>query len=242
MNRIDIDLIAREVLAVLKERAGISTTGIAPSEKTERISNPEKHEDHDPTSLRLSGTRVLTLETLDGRLDGLRKIIAAKNAVLTPSVRDELRKRKIEIVRDSDSSKPSTCSHTQNGKRTEPAEKRTLRLLVRRPLAEPTALLTTLRRDGDVDALFFDDAEEIVQDVLTRLPQGRNVALTGEPARLLCLANRRPELCAVTACDPKQVAVDTETVGANLLVVDPKRFAPYRLAETIRAFAATCKH
>ena len=42
--------------------------------------------------------RVVTLERIAGRLGGVRRVVVPPRAVVTPSVRDELRDRKIELV------------------------------------------------------------------------------------------------------------------------------------------------
>jgi len=39
--------------------------------------------------------KVITLRTLEGRLEGINKVIVATRAVITPAVKDELRQRKI---------------------------------------------------------------------------------------------------------------------------------------------------
>ena len=44
-------------------------------------------------------TRVITLSHLEGKLDGVRQLRVCSRAILTPSVRDELTDKKIEIVR-----------------------------------------------------------------------------------------------------------------------------------------------
>jgi len=41
--------------------------------------------------------RLVTMATLDGRLANIKRLIVAKKAVVTPLVKDELRKRKIEL-------------------------------------------------------------------------------------------------------------------------------------------------
>ncbi len=41
--------------------------------------------------------RVVCMETISGRLEGVGRLIVAAGAVVTPSVRDELRNRSIEI-------------------------------------------------------------------------------------------------------------------------------------------------
>ena len=43
------------------------------------------------------GERLITLETLRGRLSGARRVVVGKSAVVTPAVRDELRDREIEL-------------------------------------------------------------------------------------------------------------------------------------------------
>jgi hypothetical protein len=42
--------------------------------------------------------RLVTLKTLEGRLSGVRRVMAPSRAVITPSARDELRDRNIELV------------------------------------------------------------------------------------------------------------------------------------------------
>ncbi len=43
--------------------------------------------------------RVVSLATLSGRLENIRKVVVAQRAIVTPSVRDELRQRSIELLR-----------------------------------------------------------------------------------------------------------------------------------------------
>jgi hypothetical protein len=42
--------------------------------------------------------RLVTLTTLDGRLRGVQRVVVPPRAVITPSARDELRDRNIELV------------------------------------------------------------------------------------------------------------------------------------------------
>jgi hypothetical protein len=50
-----------------------------------------------PAELRLT-EKLVTLRTLDGRLGGVSRVVVARRAVVTPAVKDELRRRKIELV------------------------------------------------------------------------------------------------------------------------------------------------
>jgi hypothetical protein len=43
--------------------------------------------------------RVITMQTIDGRLAGVQRLLVPPKAVVTPAVRDELKKQKIELVR-----------------------------------------------------------------------------------------------------------------------------------------------
>jgi hypothetical protein len=43
--------------------------------------------------------RVVTLRSVEGRLAGVRRLVVARRAVVTPAVKDELKQRKIELVR-----------------------------------------------------------------------------------------------------------------------------------------------
>ena len=44
--------------------------------------------------------RVVTLESVRGKLDGVSELIVLKDAVVTPAVRDELSDRKIALKRN----------------------------------------------------------------------------------------------------------------------------------------------
>ena len=44
--------------------------------------------------------RLVTLATVQGKLDGITKLSVKRRAVVTPAVRDELTRRQIELHRD----------------------------------------------------------------------------------------------------------------------------------------------
>jgi hypothetical protein len=43
--------------------------------------------------------RVVTLRTIEGRLAGAKRLVVVPRTVVTPAVKDELKARKIELVR-----------------------------------------------------------------------------------------------------------------------------------------------
>jgi hypothetical protein len=45
--------------------------------------------------------RVVTLRSVEGRLAGVSRLVVLPRAVVTPAVRDELKQRQIELVREA---------------------------------------------------------------------------------------------------------------------------------------------
>ena len=54
-----------------------------------------------PDSELTVAARVVTMAELSGRLDGLRRLVVLPDAVVTPAVRDELRRRGVALVRSA---------------------------------------------------------------------------------------------------------------------------------------------
>ena len=83
-----MDAVVREVI----HRLGLEQNpGMASA--TDEVSTGE--------TVRLSD-KVVTLESLNGRLSENTRIVVQPAAIVTPSVRDELRQRKIELIFQAD--------------------------------------------------------------------------------------------------------------------------------------------
>ena len=80
MSDIDIEYIVREVIRRLTAAAG----------------EPARSETE---TVKLTD-RLVTMATLDGQLANAKRLIVAKKAVVTPLVKDELKKRKIALEYD----------------------------------------------------------------------------------------------------------------------------------------------
>jgi ethanolamine utilization cobalamin adenosyltransferase len=61
-----------------------------------RVAQPEQNTVAGEKTLRIAD-RVVTMKVIEGRLSGVDQVVVQKRAVVTPSVKDELRKRKIEL-------------------------------------------------------------------------------------------------------------------------------------------------
>ena len=80
-----VEYIVREVIRRLKADGQFTASGSAQPAAAAR-------------ELHLTD-RVITLASLQGKLDGVTEITTPRNAVITPAVRDELTSRKIRVVR-----------------------------------------------------------------------------------------------------------------------------------------------
>ena len=79
-----IELVVREVIRRLTADGRFSLAGTAATAS--------------PRELQIS-ERLVTLATLNGRLDGVSRVIVPRRAVVTPAARDELKQRRIELQR-----------------------------------------------------------------------------------------------------------------------------------------------
>ncbi len=76
LETLDIDRIVREIVSRLRAEMEVQ-----------------------PVAALTVDARVITMSELDGKLKGVRQLRVRSRALLTPSVRDELTAKKIEIVR-----------------------------------------------------------------------------------------------------------------------------------------------
>jgi hypothetical protein len=229
-----IDEIVREVLARLNGGSAVppdnGTSGVSPGNppQKERNDTPEARRPKPPATgaagageLAIS-SRVVSLAGVEDRLKGIRRLVVPPGAVVTPSVRDELRRKNIALVhgRPAAASADAACR---------------VFLLVLGPRFEPGPLQNALAADGLV-------AEDICVERLNCLIAATDRAarelgasntvvllVSGHPAAALCLANRHAGVRAVLGIDPGRLAGDAASVGANLLVLDPRTTGPFPL-------------
>ena len=79
-----LEWIVQEVIRRLKAAAGDGRVAVGERSST-------------TADLRLTD-KVITLRSLEGRLDGVSRLVVSPRAVVTPAVKDELKQRKIELV------------------------------------------------------------------------------------------------------------------------------------------------
>ena len=213
---IDIEKIVREVLARFEQAPGEAA---APERKKQQ---PAKT----PAAAESSGDlviqcRVVSTTEVAGRLDGVRRLVVSRTAVVTPSVRDELIKRNIKLAKE-DTPEPSS------------AGSRRVTLIVASGSFDSGPLVEALRGE-DVEARVETSgcliaATDALAEELSS-PDEIGLLVTGHPAAALCLANRHQSVRAVSASDAGRLAESAASVGANLAVLDPKRTSPFQLKQ-----------
>lgn len=196
-----IERVVREVLADLGH-----TVGAAPAQPSGPA--PQNEEANDSVVL---NRRVVTLADLPERLAAARRVIVPVGTVVTPSVRDELRRRRIELVVGSTA--PAAAEGTSS-----------VILMVAATAYDPAPLAAALHREGmAVESRSSDCLIRATDELAAGSASGKttSILLTAYPAPALCLANRHAGVRAVLGTRADTVARDAGSVGANLLVVDP---------------------
>lgn len=202
----NVERVVRQVLAEM---------GIAPDMAAGAAASPST-----PAGELILQARVVTLADVQAHLEGTRRMVVRRSAVITPSVRDELRRRNIALVVQpadgaSSASTPARLVFVATGKR-----------------FDPSPLAAALGRDGVEAELRRSDCliratDELAADLADQRTLG--LLATTYPAVALCLANRQAGVRAVQPDGPASLADDVASVGANLLVVNPERSGPFAL-------------
>jgi hypothetical protein len=165
--------------------------------------------------------RLVTLEEIDGRLAGIRRVVVSPQAVITPAVRDALRQRNIALSR-----LPTAPD----------APAATLRLFIvaARTKFDPKLLGGALHNES---IEIHTHSTNCLLDATDRLagelaqPNTLGLLLTPHTAAALCLANRQSGVRAVLGSNSNSVVRDLGSVGANLLIVDPQSNGMFKLSQ-----------
>jgi hypothetical protein len=214
----DVDQIVREVVRRLRSHASCEDVAPPPAESPK--SKPPRKPDRKPTELCLD-ERVVTMAAIKDRLQGIRQVRLCPKAVITPSARDEFRKRGIVVERRSAES----------------------------VVAKGKAALCFAQADvdGNVSGLLREVGGELVSakglvDAVQKLAEcvsddrKLGVLLTTRTAPAICLANRLPRVRAALGGSADMVREAVMSVGANLLIIDPTDRPLVDLTNTLQEF------
>jgi hypothetical protein len=218
----DIERIVREVMAQLgvASKTAAAPPPAAPTSAPPAVSPAARDGDV------CVDLRVVTLESVAGRLSGAKQLIVPAHALVTPAVRDELRRKRVALVRGS------AAAGVRN-------EHPRLLLVVGRTRHDPAAAVQMLTQEGiDVQTESFDCMIAATDKLAAAVAPGQSLGLlwTQHTAAGLCLANRHAGLRAVLATSVPATAAAVSAVGANVLVVDPAAGTAYEKKQILREF------
>jgi hypothetical protein len=227
-QELDLEAIVREVLRRLRQLgAGVGQAGSggAGTEKQPPAAAVTPQPAHQPGQLQLA-ERTITMGLVAGRLQGVKEVLVSAGAVVTPSVRDELRKRRIGLRVGGEAS----------------AETRARAGLVLGVAgganATGSALAAVQAEAGSAQRIDRDCVLEVVRQVSQTVAAQQRIGLvlTDRPAVALCLANRQASIRAAWGVSVASVREAANLIGANLLVVNPAQHGAYELRGMIREF------
>ena len=193
-----IESIVREVLRRL-QRVGNHNPIAATT------SNSNGH--HDSHSFEC-GDKVIAMETLRGKLDNIKTLRVKPKTIITPSVRDELRGRKIEIAFDLGSSGSSTnvpatvllgttCNSTGNRLRDQ-------------LVANGTQVQLQVEKSAAQLAI------KVGNKISSSMP---GLIVTDQPYTVVCSANRNSNVRAVVIGDPNELRAAKAELNPNCVVI-----------------------
>lgn len=232
---IDVEKVVREVLAEL---------GLAPPSSGEAAQGTDASGSAARSASSAAGTapvaarsgetegelvvlsHVVTMAELEGRLEGVRRLVVPPQAVVTPLVRDELHRKNVALVYDEpvpvESAGSVRLAMTVLGTRFDPAP-------LSRALESEGIEVRTHQTDCLVDA-----TDRLAGEVCE--PNTLGLVVSTYPAVALCLANRHQGVRAVLGIDAARAVADAASVGANLLVVDPRTTSFLQIKQMVGRF------
>ena len=215
----DVEQIVQLVIQRLRSAAGAAPVATPKS--------PAANASNTGSSLALA-EQVVSLASLDGKLNRIRQLVVRDDAVVTPAVRDELRARKITLVRSG------------NGRPEKALATGTLWI----GCAAPADLRTTVCQKltglaAAVQVLEGSELRGLVEQLQQRLQSTGHYGLvvTQQAPVAACLANRHPHVRAAVAQTPAEIDDARKMLGVNLLVLDPSGMPQNKLLEMAVQFA-----
>lgn len=235
---LNIDEIVREVVRQIQAisrsaaapslSASIKPSASAPAQvsppSVAKASAPQQ-----PTTLTFSD-RLVTLAALEGKLNGVQQLVVARKAIVTPAVKDDLKRRGIAIVHHDSVSSQNTTIRLLAA-----AANNAINVAVRANLAQATQGVEWLESHGTQS--LAGAVAELAKHVINRKLPG--LLLTAQPIAAALLANRNPNIRAATVTDVRSLDEALAQIGANLIAVDPQRVGPAVLNIIAQKLAAS---
>lgn len=175
--------------------------------------------DHKNSEVFDTQDRLLTLATLEGKLEGLRRLVVHRKAIVTPALKEELARRGIELDRGG-----------LNGKKKTETSVSVVRFDASRA---PSLNGLGLAEEVSVKSLAM-----LGKTVASQLENEHRVVfvLTARLTAALVALNRHAAIRAAAASNVDSVKAASKAIAANVMVVDPGHLGRVQLAAMLRAF------
>ncbi len=230
----DIETVVAEVLRRLRQLASADASAVSPPVPTASpvAATPTPAAPVPPAVARQPDELVLdesvvTLQMLEGRLKQIHRVLVRPRAVVTPSVRDELKKRNIRLEYRQEETVPTKSAGE---------------LLIVRCAQSPTAVETAreLSTPDGARVIVCDDLRSAAHTLTSTVRDARRIGvlLTDETWLAASLVNRSPVVrgACVRSVDEARAAI--AALGANVLIVDPAAVAGHVWNELLDVFRA----
>ncbi|MBQ3332772.1 MAG: hypothetical protein IJG83_05065 [Thermoguttaceae bacterium] len=263
---IDLEEIVRRVLDDLRGAtpdnvppiAHFPAAGKSASEKSDVPAEKPAAEKsaEEPGTIRLSD-RVITLalvkKTQETAPKSIRRLVVGSGAVVTPSVRDVIKKLSWELVFDGPAAvktpAAAPCSPRPGHRAAAPrtgsfpgtaAALGPIFLAMHRLPWEtlPKPLLEQIDQSGErFRSACLIETSRALGEYLAKDDARRAVVLTPMCGAAAVILNRNRAIRALSVLDAARVADEAPSVGANALIIDPKRLGLYTVRRLINQFS-----
>jgi hypothetical protein len=182
--------------------------------------------------------RVITADLLSERVNGAAVITVGPKSLITPSARDFLRDRGLELQRSGDSATPNASASVNSGTGTAKSTLAPLLVVVRNTPAVDR-LWEDLQYSWKRELLGCpDDAARLAISALTRGESACVVILAEQAHRAACLANRNEHVKAVALRDAAEARWIEKQLRANVWCLDPTGLSYFEVKNLFRH----CEH
>jgi hypothetical protein len=167
---------------------------------------------------------VVTVASLSGKLDEIRRLVVSPRAVVTPAARDLLKENNITLVRSLRTATPTTVR---------------VALATAGTKFDVSNLVRLLREHRvEVEQLASTGVAQVTKELAEEVGKSGKlgVLISPETTQAICIANRYRGVRAATAGSRGEVNEIIKAVGANFVVVDPVRRSRFEVQRIVEAF------
>jgi hypothetical protein len=208
MNNAHPQFSTQQIERIVHEVVARLTDGSA---QIAQLGNLTKTENHVGSAGTLTlSERVISTETLGGKLANVSQVRLQPKAVLTPAARDELRDKGIEVTFDHAVATTSRRTNLILGTTNE---------------SNAPQLVERLARIGIQAQLKHDTcARRLVANLTTRFSTtARLIAFVDQPYTATCVANRNQNVRAAVVRDEAELKMVTKEINPNVIVIPADR-------------------